>query len=154
MSYCNDCGKQFHLFRWSWKCGHCGEYHCSSCLSRIKDFTYLSVDPFPNAKFCDHCIKKVITPVYHKYLKAEENNFDVHTYPITYKGKVKYNEKSKKKLVTCWTRGDADMYLRVDAAFAGFDAVVDVRTEKETRMSKNYRYTVVRKVGYGVNLSK
>jgi hypothetical protein len=155
MARCNACNSEFHIFRWKYSCAHCGELHCSDCLWGVKSFAELSVDPFANKKYCDKCHSKVISPTYNKYKKAVEDSALVRLFPKTYLGKVRFDESiMRKKFVTCWVYNydDDDDFLKVDAAYQGFNGVVDIHSEKETRRRGNYKYSVYRKVGYGVIL--
>lgn len=155
-SKCTDCKKEFGLFRWRYKCDFCEHTICDDCvvskIYHLKDkashlahdcedtsgrllFRLLSYHPEQSGSYCLNCSTLFLKPLIEKYDAAVVKANLMEAYSSRYRGRIPIDSKHDLvQIITPWFRekADAELAIKVEAAFKGFDLVIEQNLEKDT----------------------
>jgi hypothetical protein len=138
---CTDCGRKFDIFRWRNECTDCGRIVCRDCFLKLPQFPLLIQDPGSGKKFCKKCWYASKQKICDQYEKALVDYGKVTLFPETYRGKlpiVRGSEQGTIKTAYYRDRGEAEMILKVNAAFFDCDIVYNIQWLKETDSEDSY----------------
>lgn len=174
MSYCNYCENEKNpitsLITLS-KCPNCGLKYCDDCW-KIWEFDFFNYQYFEEdygqlewRKFsfydgewiCKNCWKDwKLSRFKKRYNQAIKDSEDINVYTKNYRGNInRFNWSNDDYIETDYfkTKEDAEMSLRIMAAYYDYDAVVKMELIKEKRKRSNYIYSIWYAIGYGANLN-